>query len=84
MYIQTSLSTATTGAAQGLFGCSAFGGTYRWQAYHAGVVNVLSFGARADGSTNDAAAIQNAINFANTAQVYGGNYWGGTGFFPSG
>jgi hypothetical protein len=45
-------------------------GTGRWNRVWDGAINVLWFGAKGDGATDDAAAIRAAINYANSRKVF--------------
>jgi hypothetical protein len=71
-YLQTGIAGGSSGSA--LYICSTgpagFNGGYAWVPQSGHHVNVMAFGARADGSTDDSAAFQTAINFASTLNRY--------------
>lgn len=71
----TYVSSATTTTNRGTV-IKPTGGTGRWLRQYSGDLNVLWFGAKGDGSTDDTAAIQNAIDTANSLG-------GGKVFFPA-
>jgi hypothetical protein len=70
-YWEAGSSTTTNG---GTVFAANEGGTGRWKRIYSGAVNIRWFGAKGDNTTNDATAIQNALNAAKHVFIPPGQY----------
>jgi hypothetical protein len=89
LYAQTRPSSASGGQNERFFACQQSNTSYAWWPVTDGRVNVMGFGCKADGTTNDQPCFQAAINFASTMNQYanwdgGASYLGADIYVPCG